>query len=78
LVTLLDGLSLVDYLFVLAPVSREFCKMTSCVPAQQQKDQEQLLKELASSGDEMDDPDDPDQEHHQLVEPTFSFSVCIQ
>ncbi|EDV57731.1 uncharacterized protein LOC6541137 [Drosophila erecta] len=48
--------------------------MTSCVPAQQQKDQEQLLKELLSSGDEMDDPDDPDQDHHQLVEPTFSFS----
>ncbi|XP_037711070.1 uncharacterized protein LOC119548058 [Drosophila subpulchrella] len=48
--------------------------MTSCVPAQQQKDQEQLLKELANSGDEMDDPDDPDQNPHQLVESTFSFS----
>ncbi|XP_016997763.2 uncharacterized protein morgue [Drosophila takahashii] len=48
--------------------------MTSCVPAQQQKDQEQLLKELASSGDEMDDPDDPDRNQHAMVEPTFSFS----
>ncbi|XP_052854001.1 uncharacterized protein LOC128263211 [Drosophila gunungcola] len=50
--------------------------MTSCVPAQQQKDQEQLVRELAeSSGDDMDDPDDPDQDKLQLPEPpTFSFS----
>uniref|UniRef100_A0A6P4E866 E2 ubiquitin-conjugating enzyme n=1 Tax=Drosophila rhopaloa TaxID=1041015 RepID=A0A6P4E866_DRORH len=49
--------------------------MTSCVPAQQQKDQEHLARELASSsGDEMDDPDDPDQDKLQLPEPTFSFS----
>lgn len=52
--------------------------MTSCVPAQQQKDQEQLLKELDDSSDDMDDADESDKEKLKLTEPTFSFSVCIQ
>ncbi|KAH8298351.1 hypothetical protein KR018_007335 [Drosophila ironensis] len=48
--------------------------MTSCVPAQQQKDQEQLLDELDESSDEMDEPDDSDKQLLPLTEPTFSFS----
>ncbi|XP_017152629.1 uncharacterized protein LOC108162413 [Drosophila miranda] len=48
--------------------------MTSCVSAQQQKDQEQLLDELNASDDEMDDAEDADKAKEQLTEPTFSFS----
>nr|XP_017094967.2 uncharacterized protein LOC108124001 [Drosophila bipectinata] len=48
--------------------------MTSCVPAQQQKDQEQLLRALDDSSDDMDDADESDKEKLKLTEPTFSFS----
>ncbi|XP_030382978.1 uncharacterized protein LOC115630516 [Scaptodrosophila lebanonensis] len=49
--------------------------MTSCVPAQHQKDQEQLEQLIASDDDEMDEQSDADEaEKQQLTEPTFCFS----